>query len=96
MDAVDTNRNALELKKCKPLQKGTRLLGKESLKRYLKQAPDWKRTGGEIARNFEFKNFYETMDFVNALSFIANRENHHPDLEVSYITYKARYSSHEA
>ncbi len=38
----------------------------------------------QIKKSFSFKNFYETMAFVNALAWIANQENHHPDLEVGY------------
>jgi 4a-hydroxytetrahydrobiopterin dehydratase len=37
-----------------------------------------------IKRSYTFKNFYETMAFVNALAWIANLENHHPDLELGY------------
>lgn len=37
-----------------------------------------------IKKSFSFSNFYETMAFVNAIAWIANTENHHPDLEVGY------------
>ncbi len=48
----------------------------------------------EIKRSFYFKNFYETMAFVNALAWIANVENHHPDLEVGYNYCHVRFSTH--
>lgn len=48
----------------------------------------------EIRREFSFKNFYETMAFVNAIAWIANRENHHPDLEIGYNYCFVRYSTH--
>jgi len=48
----------------------------------------------EIKRSFSFKNFYETMAFVNALAWIANVENHHPDLEVGYNYCHVRFSTH--
>ena len=95
MNSVTKLKNGLEFKKCKPLKKGGRPAPEPLLKEYLKQTPNWKRLNGEISRTFNFKDFYETMGFVNALAFIANRENHHPDLEVGYKTCKARYSSHE-
>lgn len=38
----------------------------------------------KIKKSYAFKNFYETMAFVNAVAWIANTENHHPDLEVGY------------
>ena len=48
----------------------------------------------EIKRTFSFKNFYETMAFVNAIAWIANVENHHPDLEVGYNYCHVRFSTH--
>lgn len=48
----------------------------------------------EIKRSFTFKNFYETMAFVNALAWIANCENHHPDLEVGYNYCHVRFMTH--
>lgn len=38
----------------------------------------------KLFRSFAFNNFYETMAFVNAVAWIANVENHHPDLEIGY------------
>ena len=48
----------------------------------------------EIKKSFSFKNFYETMAFVNALAWIANIENHHPDLEVGYNYCHVRFMTH--
>jgi len=47
-----------------------------------------------IIKSFSFKNFYETMAFVNALAWIANIENHHPDLEVGYNYCHVRFNTH--
>lgn len=48
----------------------------------------------EIKRSYSFANFYETMAFVNALAWIANTENHHPDLEVGYNYCHVRFMTH--
>lgn len=48
----------------------------------------------EIKRSFSFKNFYETMAFVNALAWVANVENHHPDLELGYNYCHVRFMTH--
>lgn len=60
------------------------------------QAKGWRLNdkATEISRTFEFKNFYETMGFVNAVAWIANHEDHHPDIEVSYKRCLVRYSTH--
>jgi 4a-hydroxytetrahydrobiopterin dehydratase len=47
-----------------------------------------------IKRSFAFSNFYETMAFVNAIAWIANKENHHPDLEVGYNYCHATFMTH--
>jgi 4a-hydroxytetrahydrobiopterin dehydratase len=48
----------------------------------------------KITRQLSFKNFYETMAFVNALAWIANKENHHPDLEVGYNYCTVHFMTH--
>src|SRR5260370_39520791 len=47
-----------------------------------------------IRREFGFRDFYRTMSFVNALSHIANIEDHHPDLEVGYNYCRVTFTTH--
>jgi 4a-hydroxytetrahydrobiopterin dehydratase len=49
---------------------------------------------GAIHRTFRFRNYYETIAFVNALAWIAHGEDHHPDLEVGYNRCRVRYRTH--
>lgn len=60
----------------------------------LAQLPGWARQGTEIVKTFRFKNYYETIAFVNASAWISHRQDHHPDLEVGYNTCKVHYSTH--
>ena len=57
---------------------------------------DWKlgADGKFIRREFQFKNFYRTMSFVNAVAHIANTEDHHPDLEVGYGNCNITFTTH--
>lgn len=59
-------------------------------------AADWDLDlkAGRISRRLEFANFHETMSFANAVAWIANREDHHPDMEVSYGHCVVRFSTH--
>lgn len=50
--------------------------------------------GTEISRTYKFENYYETMAFVNAIAWISLRENHHPNLEVSYNRCTVHYTTH--
>ena len=49
----------------------------------------------KISKRFKFENFHETMAFVNALAFIAHKEDHHPDLELSYGSCVVSYGTHD-
>ena len=59
------------------------------------QALGWRLIDGALEKTNKFKNFYETIGFVNAVAFIANVEDHHPDLEASYGQCKVRFSTHD-
>ncbi len=50
--------------------------------------------GRSLRRAFSFADFYETMAFVNAVAWIANAEDHHPDLEVGYDYCRMSFSTH--
>ena len=64
---------------------------------YLQQLSGWQliNQGKGVERLFKFKNYYHTMSFVNAIAWIANKEAHHPDLEVSYGSCKVIYTTHD-
>ena len=47
-----------------------------------------------ISASFQFKNYWETTAFVQAVTFIAHREDHHPDITFGYNSAQIRYSTH--
>ena len=59
------------------------------------QALGWRLIDGALEKTFSFKNFHETIGFVNAVAFIANTEDHHPDLAVSYGRCTVRFNTHD-
>ena len=81
---------------CKPIPKGTASLGREKATELLQEIPDWELTHstGTISREFRFKDFHQTMAFVNAVAWIAHQTDHHPDLEVGYNRCKVSFSTH--
>lgn len=58
--------------------------------------PDWRleEEGRAIVRDLRFADFHRTMAFVNAVAWIAHRQDHHPDLTVGYNRCRVRYSTH--
>lgn len=84
----------LKQKKCKPCEGGTEPMSASEARDMLQSVDGWELEGKTIKKNFKFDNFYETIAFVNAVAWIANREDHHPDLQVSYGSCKVIYSTH--
>jgi len=81
-------------KHCRELPAGTAALSADEIHRLIGALPSWKIIDGQLTKTFAFKNYYETMAFVNAIAWISHRENHHPDLEVGYNKCVAKYSTH--
>lgn len=73
-------------------------LGEARIRELLPQVPEWAlaEDGEALTRTFRFDDYYRTIAFVNALAYIANRENHHPDLSVHYDRCVVRFSTHDA
>ena len=61
------------------------------------QLPGWElaEDGRALLRTFAFKNYHHTLAFVNALAWVAHREDHHPDLGVHYDRCLVRWSTHD-
>lgn len=71
-----------------------RALNKKQVQEYLKDLKDWSAKNGQITKAFDFKNYYETVSFVNAAAWIAQQEDHHPDMTFGYKKCKIVYSTH--
>ena len=65
----------------------------------LSAAPGWKLAGDgpdvAIEKTYTFGNYYETISFVNAVAFVANAQDHHPDLSVHYNRCVVRFNTHD-
>jgi 4a-hydroxytetrahydrobiopterin dehydratase len=87
---------ALTEKKCLPCEGGMEPLKPDVAQALVKQVPGWtiSEDGTRISRRFEFKGFYKTMAFINAMAWIANRENHHPDFEAGYHYCQVNFTTH--
>ena len=87
----------LENKRCLPCEGIGGAFNEQKIQNALKQiSKDWQTSSDQkqIFRDFRFKNYYQTMAFVNAIAWMAHQENHHPDLEIGYNHCLVRYSTH--
>jgi 4a-hydroxytetrahydrobiopterin dehydratase len=87
----------LAQKKCVPCEDGVPPLTPRQAGELLKQlSPEWMLvdSGRLLARSFTFKNFKQTMAFVNRVADIAEAEGHHPDMSVGYGTLGIELTTH--
>jgi 4a-hydroxytetrahydrobiopterin dehydratase len=83
----------LKSRHCQPLE-GHAPMAAAEIQNHLEAAGGWTLADGAIEKTFEFDDFHRTIGFVNALAFIANAEDHHPDLAVSYGRCTVRFNTH--
>lgn len=81
-------------KQCKPCEGGVPPLTKEEANKLLQQLAGWSLADNKISKTFEFKNYYQTMAFVNAVAWLSHREDHHPDMTVGYNKCHVEYMTH--
>jgi 4a-hydroxytetrahydrobiopterin dehydratase len=62
----------------------------------LPQVPGWGVEGHHLASVFRFRNFHDTMAFVDALALMIHEQDHHPVLTVSFNHCKVSYTTHSA
>lgn len=88
---------AAELRRtrCAPLAPSARM-DAASCEARLAALPAWRCVDGALQREFGFADFHHTMAFVNALAWIADREDHHPDLQLGYGRCQVRWNTHSA
>jgi 4a-hydroxytetrahydrobiopterin dehydratase len=82
---------------CTPRKGREHRLSEARVRELLPDVPGWELTedGHALSRAFAFKDYFRTIAFVNALAWMANREDHHPDLSVHYDRCVVRYSTHD-
>ncbi len=64
------------------------------IRHHLAEVSGWTERDGAIEKSFVFRNYHETIAFVNALAWICHTEDHHPDLHVTYDHCVVRFSTH--
>ena len=65
------------------------------LKEIIIESKGWGNSNKKLERTFKFKDFNESIDFVNKVAKIAETQNHHPDIEINYDKVKISITNHE-
>ncbi len=86
--------DTLASKRCKPYESGMKPLTNAEADNLMLQLDGWQRFDHLINKTYHFKDYYQTMAFVNAVAWMAHREDHHPNLAVTYNSCQVEYTTH--
>jgi len=70
------------------------LLSPEEITRKVSELAAWQVQGGELQRQFEFKNFAQALAFVNEVGALAEAKNHHPDIDIRWNKVLLKLATH--
>jgi 4a-hydroxytetrahydrobiopterin dehydratase len=72
------------------------LLAEAELQSFLAAHPGWKLEGKEIRRTYEFPAFLTGITFVQRVAEVAEREDHHPDIDIRWCKVTLALTTHDA
>jgi len=59
------------------------------------ESKNWGASKEKLEKTFKFKEFNDSIDFVNKVAKIAEQQNHHPDITINYNKVKISITDHE-
>lgn len=94
MNSKTNTANILAHQQCKPCTAATQPLNPKQVNQRLNQLDGWTQLDTFIEKTFTFNNYPQAISFVNAVAWISNQEDHHPELTISYNKCKVAYTTH--
>jgi 4a-hydroxytetrahydrobiopterin dehydratase len=61
----------------------------------INESKGWNESKKKLDRTFKFKSFDESISFVNKVAKIAEKQMHHPDIEINYNKVRISITDHE-
>lgn len=86
---------ALNEQRCTPCEIGTRPMTPERARTLLRAIPQWSLKDYAIERSFVFKDFKAAIAFVNRVADLAEEQQHHPDIYISYNKVRLELYTHK-
>lgn len=62
----------------------------------LRALPGWEFDNGSLVRDYAFADFVQAFAFVTRLALMAEKEGHHPDIDIRYNKVRVGLVSHDA
>jgi 4a-hydroxytetrahydrobiopterin dehydratase len=75
---------------------GAPALDQTAIDALLPEVPGWSVENAKLVRSFEFADYHQTIEFVNALAWMIHAQDHHPELTVRYRHCIAAFTTHSA
>lgn len=72
------------------------LLSSDQIQKELTQLEGWRLVGKEIQKTFTLKDFVDAIGFVQSIAFLAEKANHHPDIDIRWNKVTLTLSTHSA
>ncbi len=60
----------------------------------LNAVPGWSLESERIVKTYRFKNYYETLAFINAIAYVIHAEDHHPEITITYQQCLIKFDTH--
>ena len=73
-----------------------RKLSAEEITQALSDLDGWTVEGDNLKKRFSFSNFAESLEFVNQVGEIAERADHHPDINFGWGYAEFQITTHDA
>ncbi len=70
------------------------VLSEDQIRKRLAGLHGWQRQGSELSKVYDLKNFVKAMGFVNSVALLAEKANHHPDIDIRWNKVTLRLSTH--
>ncbi|HTK82968.1 MAG TPA: 4a-hydroxytetrahydrobiopterin dehydratase [Bacteroidota bacterium] len=70
------------------------LLSQDQITAALKNLDGWQLSGKEIGKTIEKTDFVRAMGFVNSVALLAEKANHHPDIDIRWNKVTLKLSTH--
>ncbi|HAV23164.1 MAG: hypothetical protein A3H45_05815 [Ignavibacteria bacterium RIFCSPLOWO2_02_FULL_55_14] len=72
------------------------VLTEHEIRDQLHSIPGWTQSRKEISRTFELKDFVSAIGFVTSVAILAERADHHPDIDIRWNRVTLTLSTHSA
>jgi len=80
---------------CRPVKAGDPALSSKEVKDQMSEIPQWSLADNSLQREFRFMDFRKAIEFVDAVAGVANEQDHHPDISISYNKVRLTLTTHK-